>query len=88
MPPCTTRASPIAQRRDYLFNMIDNATGVRGVIFYVVKFCEPEWFDIPNLVNELKTREIPALILDIELNQEFSGQLATRLEAFMEMIGI
>ena len=88
MPPCTTKASPIAQRRDYLFNMIDDATGVKGVIFYMVKFCEPEWFDIPNLVDELKTREIPALVLDIELNQEFSGQVATRLEAFMEMIGI
>lgn len=87
MPPCTTKASPVARRRDYLLEMID-ATGVKGVIFYMVKFCEPEWFDIPNLVSELKTRKIPTLVLDTELNQGFSGQMANRLEAFIEMIGI
>ena len=87
LPPCTTKASSIAKRRDYLFQMIDE-TGAGGVIFYIVKFCETEWFDVPNLVTELKKREIPALVLDTELNQDFSGQMTTRVEAFIEMISI
>lgn len=87
MPPCSTKASSIGRRRDYLFRMIE-ATGARGVIFYMVKFCDPEWFDNPNLVDELRRREIPTLVLETELNQEFSGQVANRVEAFMEMIGL
>ncbi len=87
MPPCPTKTSPIGKRRDYLLRMIE-ATDARGVIFYIVKFCEPEWFDIPNLVDELRKREIPALVLETELNQGFSGQVTNRLEAFMETIGL
>ena len=86
MPPCSTRGSTIERRRDYLFKMID-ATGAKGVIFNVVKFCEPEWFDVPNLQEALKTRGIPSLTLDTELNQGLSGQMATRVEAFVETLG-
>ncbi len=86
MPPCSTRGSSIERRRDYLFKMID-ATGAKGVIFNVVKFCEPEWFDVPNLQEALKKRGIPSLILDTELNQGLSGQMTTRVEAFIETLG-
>jgi len=86
MPPCSTRGSSIERRRDYLFKMID-ATGAKGVIFNVVKFCEPEWFDVPNLQEALKKRGISSLTLDTELNQGLSGQMATRVEAFIETLG-
>jgi benzoyl-CoA reductase/2-hydroxyglutaryl-CoA dehydratase subunit BcrC/BadD/HgdB len=56
------------------------------VIFYTVKFCEPELFDIPLLVEGLKARGIPSLTLDVEVNQGLSGQVGTRVEAFVEMI--
>ncbi len=85
MPPCSTRGSSVARRRDYLFKLIETS-GARGVIFNIVKFCEPEWFDIPNLQDSLKERGIPSLVLDTELNQGFSGQMATRVEAFIETL--
>jgi benzoyl-CoA reductase/2-hydroxyglutaryl-CoA dehydratase subunit BcrC/BadD/HgdB len=85
MPPCSTRGSPIAERLKYLLRLIDTA-GAKAVIFNVVKFCEPEWFDIPNLRDELKKRKIPSLVLDTEVNQGLSGQMKTRLEAFSEII--
>jgi benzoyl-CoA reductase/2-hydroxyglutaryl-CoA dehydratase subunit BcrC/BadD/HgdB len=85
MPPCSTKGSPIADRKDYLMGLIQK-TGARGVIFNVVKFCEPEWFDIPNLTGELRKEGIPSLVLDTEINQGLSGQLTTRVEAFIEMI--
>ena len=85
MPPCSTRGSSIAKRREYLFRLIDK-TGAKGVLFNVVKFCEPEWFDVPNLMEELKTRGIPSLVLDTEVNQGLSGQMKTRIEAFVEMV--
>lgn len=85
MPPCSTKGSSITDRAGYLSRLIDT-TGAKGVIFNVVKFCEPEWFDIPNLQDELKKKGIPALTLDTEVNQGISGQMKTRIEAFIEMI--
>lgn len=85
MPPCTTKDSPVSERLDYLLEKID-CTGAKGVIFYMVKFCEPELFDIPQLVEELKARGLVTLIIDTELHQGLSGQLKTRVEAFVEMI--
>ena len=85
MPPCSTKGSSIIERREYLLRLID-ATGAKGVVFNVLKFCEPEWFDVPNLREELRNRKIPALVLDTDLNQGLSGQVKTRLEAFIEII--
>ena len=85
MPPCTTKDSPVSERLDYLQEKIDR-TGAKGVIFYMVKFCEPELFDVPQLVEALKKRGLLTLIIDTELHQGVSGQLKTRVEAFVEMI--
>jgi benzoyl-CoA reductase/2-hydroxyglutaryl-CoA dehydratase subunit BcrC/BadD/HgdB len=86
MPPCSTRGSSVGRRREYLFKLLDT-TGARGVIFNIVKFCEPEWFDIPNLQESLKEQGVPSLVLDTEVNQGLSGQMATRIEAFIETLG-
>jgi benzoyl-CoA reductase/2-hydroxyglutaryl-CoA dehydratase subunit BcrC/BadD/HgdB len=86
MPPCSTRDSPLDERLNYLLDKVKQS-GAKGVIFYMVKFCEPELFDVPLLVEGLKEKGIATLVVDVELNRGFSGQLATRVEAFVEMIG-
>jgi benzoyl-CoA reductase/2-hydroxyglutaryl-CoA dehydratase subunit BcrC/BadD/HgdB len=85
LPPCSTRNSSIQDRLTELWAKIDH-TGARGVIFYVVKFCEPELFDIPLLTTALKKRGVKTLVIDVELSRHLSGQLETRLEAFIEML--
>jgi benzoyl-CoA reductase/2-hydroxyglutaryl-CoA dehydratase subunit BcrC/BadD/HgdB len=85
MPPCTTRNSPIIERLENILTKIEDSNA-RGAIFCMVKFCEPELFDIPHLIEGLKKKGLPSLVLDSELNQGLSGQLATRIEAFVEMI--
>jgi len=85
MPPCSTKNSPVEERLKHLLQKIERS-GARGVIFYTVKFCEPELFDIPQLVEELKKRGLATLVMDAELNQGVSGQMRTRVEAFVEMI--
>ena len=85
MPPCTTKNTPLKERVDYLLEMA-KAGGAKGVIFYMVKFCEPELFDVPRVVKALKAAGIATLVIDVELNQGVSGQMATRVEAFLEMI--
>ena len=85
MPPCTTKDSPIGDRVNYLIEKIEGS-GAKGVIFYVVKFCEPELFDVPEMVKAVKKRGVATLVIDVDLNQGVSGQLVTRMEAFVEMI--
>jgi benzoyl-CoA reductase/2-hydroxyglutaryl-CoA dehydratase subunit BcrC/BadD/HgdB len=38
-------------------------------------------------VEALKRQGLATLVLDTEINQGLSGQVGTRLEAFVEMIG-
>jgi len=52
----------------------------------MVKFCEPELFDVPQMVAAVKAAGVATLIVDVDLNQGLSGQLTTRVEAFVEMI--
>ncbi|MGE5840222.1 MAG: 2-hydroxyacyl-CoA dehydratase subunit D [Deltaproteobacteria bacterium] len=85
LPPCTTKNSPVEQRLMHLLQKIERSKA-RGVIFYIVKFCEPELFDIPQLVEGLKGKGVATLVMDTELNQRVSGQMRTRVEAFVEMI--
>jgi len=85
MPPCPTRGSPIQERIDFMMDKAQ-ASEAQGIIFCVIKFCEPECFDVPEMVAAAKEAGLKTLILDLEVNQPLSGQLATRVEAFVEML--
>ena len=76
----------LQERLDYLLEKVER-THAQGIIFWTVKFCEPELFDVPQLVEALKRRGLATLVLDTEINQGLSGQLSTRVEAFVEMMG-
>jgi benzoyl-CoA reductase/2-hydroxyglutaryl-CoA dehydratase subunit BcrC/BadD/HgdB len=87
LPPCSTKAAPAASRRDYLLRLAQE-TDAQGIIFYVLKYCENEWFDVPILVAELQKRGLPCLVVESEISQQFPAQLGTRVEAFIESVGI
>ena len=85
MPPCPTRGSPIQERLDFMMNKVHKAD-VHGIIFCGIKFCEPEWFDVPQMAAAAKDAGLKFLALDLEVGQPLSGQLSTRVEAFVEML--
>jgi len=85
MHPCTTKNSSLKARAGYLFEKIERSKA-KGVIFCMVKFCETELFDVPYLIEAVKKRGLATLLVDCEVNQGLSGQLETRIEAFVEMI--
>jgi benzoyl-CoA reductase/2-hydroxyglutaryl-CoA dehydratase subunit BcrC/BadD/HgdB len=87
LPPCSTRNSSIQDRLETLLDKIDRTEAV-GVIFSVVKFCEPELFDVPPLTTALKKRGIKTVVIEAEVGCGLTGQLATRLEAFIEMLAV
>jgi benzoyl-CoA reductase/2-hydroxyglutaryl-CoA dehydratase subunit BcrC/BadD/HgdB len=69
-----------------LLQLVERA-GARGVLFYDVKFCEPELFDLPDLRQGLQRAGIPSVTIEVDLNDPLSQQILTRLGAFLEMIG-
>ena len=84
-PACSTLNAPLAQRIEELLQRVERC-GARGVVFVGVKFCEPELFALPRLREALKERGVPTLVLELEVNQDVSGSIRTRLEAFVEMM--
>jgi benzoyl-CoA reductase/2-hydroxyglutaryl-CoA dehydratase subunit BcrC/BadD/HgdB len=84
-PPDSTRGSSLEARREYLLQLVETS-GARGVVFYIVKFCEPELFYLPGLRKALLERGIPSVVIEVDLNDELSQQVLTRLEALLEMI--
>lgn len=84
-PPDCTRGSPIAERLQHLIGLA-RRTGARGVVFYDVKFCEPELFDLPLLRKGLQEAGLPSVTIEVDLNEPLSHQTLTRIEAFLEMV--
>jgi benzoyl-CoA reductase/2-hydroxyglutaryl-CoA dehydratase subunit BcrC/BadD/HgdB len=84
-PPDWNKGDPIGERLQNLIDMIET-NGARGILFYTVKFCEPELFDLPQLKGGLQEQGIPSLIIEMDINDSLSNQTMTRIQAFMEMI--
>ncbi len=57
-----------------------------GVVFTLLKFCDPHAFDYPYLAEELSSKGIRHLHLEMDDSQDSTGQMATRLETFIHMI--
>lgn len=84
-PPDAMRGSPIANRLVYLQHLVKKHRA-RGVVFYTIKFCEPELFDLPLLRSGLNRLGIPSIEIEVEIGQQLPSQTETRLGAFVEML--
>ena len=58
-----------------------------GVIIHSLKFCDLMQSEIPRLVKALQDRQIEHLHVERENLAEDPGQIKTRIEAFMELLG-
>jgi len=59
---------------------------VAGVIFLLLKFCDPHAFDYPYLKQFLDDAGIPNILLEVEEQLPSDGQLKTRFETFVDML--
>jgi len=60
---------------------------VDGAILYVYKYCDPFGFEVPARKAYYKTINVPLLHLEDVYSAGTIGQLRTRIQAFLEMIG-
>ncbi|BAF58759.1 benzoyl-CoA reductase/2-hydroxyglutaryl-CoA dehydratase subunit [Pelotomaculum thermopropionicum SI] len=58
-----------------------------GVIHVSLAFCDPYLIEANRVEKTLKENGIPVLTLETDYGQEDTGQLKTRIEAFLEMLG-
>jgi bcr-type benzoyl-CoA reductase subunit C len=74
---------------DERFNRIVNAARefrVDGVISQTIRYCVTYAHDLPLLTKRLNKEGLPLLALDVEYGTPGSGQIQTRVQAFLEML--
>jgi bcr-type benzoyl-CoA reductase subunit C len=59
---------------------------VDGIISQIIRYCVSYAHDVPLISDRLKREEIPILFLDVEYGTSGTGQIRTRVQAFLEMI--
>jgi benzoyl-CoA reductase subunit C len=60
---------------------------VNGAILYVYKYCDPFGFEVPARKSYYQSIHVPLLYLEDVYSAGTMGQLRTRIQAFLEMIG-
>jgi len=82
--PCA-RMYPSDERFDRIADLIKEFR-VDGVVSEIIRYCVPYAHDLPLLTHRLTGQGIPVLALDVEYGTSGSGQIKTRVQAFLEML--
>lgn len=80
-----SREEDLERRFGYLKNFIEEFN-VKGVILYIIRFCDTHEFDAPDVMDYLKKLKIPYLHIEDDYSVTTIGQLKTRVQAFLEVI--
>jgi len=83
--PCCCIYNPDNDRHPYLLNKVKQSQA-DGILFWYIKFCEPDAFDRPQLMNRFKEAGIPAAFIDVELTMSNFEAIKTRINAFCEIL--
>ncbi len=84
-PPGPTRGSPIDERGEHLIELARRSRA-QAVVFWIVKFCEPELFYLPLLRKRLDAAGLRSVVVEIDVSDPLPGQVRTRVEALLETV--
>ena len=84
-PSCVKMLDKVAERDEYTKKMVA-AFNADGVIYQVIRYCQNWGGQQFQVSKALKESDIPLLILDREYMLGGTGQLKTRVQAFLERI--
>jgi benzoyl-CoA reductase/2-hydroxyglutaryl-CoA dehydratase subunit BcrC/BadD/HgdB len=82
--PCA-RQFPLSKRIDFS-TLLAKEYNVDAVIFTYLKFCPCYGMTKSSFINRFQDIGIPVLELDTDYSQGDTGQIKTRLEAFIEVL--
>jgi benzoyl-CoA reductase/2-hydroxyglutaryl-CoA dehydratase subunit BcrC/BadD/HgdB len=77
--------TPNVERIDNILKLVDDYN-VDGVIHYSLQFCDPFTVEYNSVERALKDAGVPVLKIETDYSMEDTGQLSTRVEAFVETI--
>jgi len=77
--------TPNPDRTEHILDMAKHYRA-DGVIHYGLQFCQPYLMESFGVEKSLEDEGIPVLRLETDYSQEDSGQLRTRVEAFLELL--
>jgi benzoyl-CoA reductase/2-hydroxyglutaryl-CoA dehydratase subunit BcrC/BadD/HgdB len=83
--PCGFMRDASRKRLDFAFKLIDEFK-VSGVIWYELLYCETYDSESYYFAEEMGKRGIPMLILESSYSTADTGQMKTRIDAFMEIV--
>ena len=83
--PCPARMK--AQERAPVLADLANGSHAKGVVFFLQKFCTPHLADLPVVLDTLQAEGVRGLVVEMEETGLNEGQLRTRVESFLEMLG-
>lgn len=83
--PCPTRLDPAVDWDGWLLDRV-RASGAKGLIVLLPKFCEPHYFYYPRIKKTFEEAGLPHLLLETEHETMAGGDVRTRVEAFTEML--
>lgn len=61
--------------------------GLDGVIYALMKFCDPEEYDYPIIKKDLEEANIPQLYIEVEQQSINVEQIRTKIQTFADIIG-
>ncbi len=82
---CPAKHTGITSRADNIIRTVRDSRA-DGVVFLLLKFCDPHAFDYPYMRDMLEREKIPSLLLEIEDQSQAGGQVQTRLETFVQIL--
>jgi len=82
---CPAKHSGLTSRAENLIDTV-KSKNADGVVFLVLKFCDPHSFDYPNLKNNLDKEGIPNTLIEMDDQFSLGERLKTRFEAFIETL--
>lgn len=77
--------TPNQSRLDHIKQMVKDYNA-DGVLHYGLQFCHPYQIESKTVEKELEKSNIPVLLIETDYSQEDTGQIKTRVEAFIERI--
>ena len=82
---CPAKHAGLTTRADRLISLVNNSRA-HGVLFVMLKFCDPHAFDYPYLKECLDAKGIKSMALEIDDGRQNQGRFSTRIETFIHML--
>ncbi|MFZ0928678.1 MAG: 2-hydroxyacyl-CoA dehydratase family protein [Syntrophobacteraceae bacterium] len=86
VPKTETRENDLETRYGHIGRFIGEWQA-KGAIFYIVRYCDTCELEGPDLREYLSGMGLPVLMIEDDYSISTIGQLRTRIQAFIEMIG-